>query len=205
MRYVTGSKHDFGRYGALTFSLDGALDAARGLSDDLKRVQIAQKRAVATMLRRLRVEARRDIQREYSLRASTLTERLVVSRKFDGVALIGKATGIGLENFGASQNRKGVTYRVKKGEARQSVKGSAFMRRTRSGSGPYVWLRKDGEQYTHNTKDFAGVFGRHGYPIFKQYGPSVAQMLKHGDRPARLVEFAIGVLKAEQQRLLGSR
>jgi hypothetical protein len=51
------------------------------------------------------------------------------------------------------------------------------------------------------------VFERQGskrLPLQGVYGPSIGQMLKHGRRPERLVDFAIRTLQSEQVRLLGS-
>src|SRR5690348_11780434 len=98
-----------------TFDISGDLDMADRLSDKAKRVALAQKRAVSTMLRRLRVEARRDIQKEYNLKAQAINERLSVRRAYDGVGIVGKSSGINLINFSARQTARGVTYSVKKG------------------------------------------------------------------------------------------
>ena len=200
-----------------TFDISGDLDLAQKLSADVKDVQKAQKRAVSTMLRRLRVEARREIQTEYRLKAQTINERLSVRRAYDGVGIVGSSRGINLINFGARQTRAGVTYAVKKADGRKML-AHAFIRKTRAGDGPYVWMRGEaaGERYA---KGYSGKvlshfirggalhpgYDKHGYPIFPQFGPSVAQMLKHGDRPERLVAYSEKIIESELDRLLGPK
>lgn len=160
-----------------------------------------RKRVVGTLSRRIKVQARRDIQTEYNLKASTLNDRLSVSHKFFDVRLKARATGINLIAFGARQNSKGVSYAVKKGGGRKTL-AHAFIRSTRSGRGPFVWLRGEaGRAYTSSHPSKNKYLGLHGYPIFQQFGPSVAQMLKHGDRPQRLADYASGIVAAELARL----
>jgi len=196
-----------------TFDISGDLDIAQRLSDDVKDIAKAQKRAVSTLRRRLRTEGRRDIQREYNLKAQDINARLSVTSRYDGIALIGKDSGINLIRFGARQTRAGVSYSVKKGQRRTLA--HAFIRSTRSGRGPFVWMRKYDSDRARD--DVGGRYGssysavkdryssRHGYPILQKFGPSVAQMLKHGDRPQRLVDFSGQVLESELDRLLGPK
>lgn len=194
------------RYSRFDVDITGALDAAQRLSDVPAQILKAQKRALGTLKRRLLTEARRDIQAEYNLKATTIRQRLSIDSRAVGIVLRAKATGINLMNFAARQTRTGVTYSVNKG--RRDTRAHAFIRSTRAGAGPFVWLRKDqdGNYYKHQVSvKTAARFSGHGYPIFQQFGPSVAQMLKHGRRPDRLAEFAMRVLESEQRRLLGSR
>jgi hypothetical protein len=199
--------------GGFTFDVSGDLDFAQQLSGNAKDVQKAQKRVLGTLRRRLKTEARRDIQREYSLKAQAINERLSVSNKYDGVALVGRASGINLINFRARQTRRGVSYSVRKGQRRTLA--HAFIQRTRSGRGPFVWMRKYASDASRNA--VGGRYGgashpskdrfssRHGYPIFQRYGPNVAQMLKGGGRPQRIVEFAQQTIEKELSRLLGPK
>jgi len=216
MRFLDTSRRRAGSSGFI-FDVSGDLDMAQRLSSDVRDIAKAQKRVIGTLRRRLRTEARRDIQREYNLKAQTINERLSVSPRSDGLALVGKDTGINLINFGARQTRVGVSYSVKKGK--RETRAHAFIRSTRKGNGPFVWMRGEGHDRRVEVKSFAfGLAGRyavtrmrgrnsaysdeHGYPIFQQYGPSVAQMLKHGDRPQRLVDFSGQVIEKELDRLL---
>jgi len=175
-----------------------------------------RKRVVSTLSRRIKVQARRDIQTEYNLKASTINDRLSVSHRFFDVRLKARAAGLNLINFSARQTKTGVSYAVKKGQ--RKTLSHAFIRRTKKGDGPFVWMRGEGHDRRHAVKSFAfGLAGRytvtkirgrnslyndeHGYPIFQQYGPSVAQMLKHGDRPQHLADYASDVVAAELARL----
>lgn len=207
--------------GGFTFDISGDLDLADTLSDKVKRIEKVQRRTVGTLRRRLRTEARRDIQREYNLKAADINERLSVSTRYDGIALVGRASGINLIHFGARWKRSwpGVTYRVKKSGGRKTL-AHAFIRKTRKGAGPFVWMRSEGHSRTfvRNLVRSDGVVvgtrtrtrnsaysDEHGYPIFQQYGPSIAQMLKHGDRPQRLVAFAQQTILHEIERQLGAK
>lgn len=191
--------------GGFTFDISGDLDLADTLSDQVKRIERVQRRTVGTLRRRLRTEARRDIQREYNLKAADINQRLSVSTRYDGIALVGRASGINLIHFSARQTARGVSYRVKKTGGRKLL-AHAFIRSTRSGKGPFVWLRgAAGSKYSASSPGKNRYIGRHGYPIFQQFGPSVAQMLKHGDRPKRLVAFAQQTIQREIERQLGAK
>lgn len=200
------------RTGRISVDISGALDAARQLSDEPNRIKRAQKLALRTLIRRLPVEARRDIQTEYNIKAKAVKERLHITTRAIGIALVGKASGINLMNFGARKTGTGVSYAVKKGQ-RQTL-AHAFIRSTHSGRGPFVWMRqyesdrardavggRYGSSYSPAKDRHSGL---HGYPILQKFGPSVAQMLKHGDRPDRLAAFAQRVLASELDRLLAS-
>lgn len=209
---------NFQKAAGFQFDISGDLDMAQQLSGDVRDIERAQKRAVGTLRRRLQVIARRDIQQEYNLKAQAISERLYTSTRYGGLALIGKSAGINLINYGARQNKVGVTYSVKKGT--RPTLPHAFIRATRAGSGPYVWLRREGHVRTvvqRTLRVDGSVFStrtittssqysdKHGYPIFQQYGPSVAQMLKHGDRPERIADAAGQVIEAELDRQLGPK
>lgn len=178
------------RYTSFSVELSGALDAAQQLSAVPGRIVQAQKRALGTVRRRLATEAKRDIAAEYNLKAGRIADGLNVRNQSDGIALIGRARGINAIQFGATWSRRmkgGARYSIKRGGDRGGRAG-AFIATGRSNN--------------------RLVFERTGdkrLPIQAVYGPSVGQMLKHGRRPERLAEFAIRILQAEQQRLLGSR
>lgn len=142
-------------------------------------------RATGTLARRLPVQARRDIQTEYNLKASRIRDGLSVRRPDEGgVILRGSSRGINLFAFGARwSKRRGVTARVKKGGAPTALK-QAFIAAGKSGN-RLVFQRR----------------GKPRLPLDAQYGPSVGQMLKHGDRPQRLADFASRVVASEIARL----
>ncbi len=178
------------KYTSFAVELTGALDAMQQLSAVPARILSAQKRALGTLRRRLGTEAKRDIGAEYNLKAGRIAEGLQVKNTPDGMALIGKARGINAIQFGATWSRRmkgGARYAIKRGGDRGGRDG-AFIATGKSNN-RLVFERK----------------GKARLPLQAVYGPSIGQMLKHGRRPERLAEFAIRVLQAEQQRLLGVR
>ena len=201
------------RYSTLAAELTGAVDAAQGLSAIPARIVQAQQRALATLRRRLGTEAKRDIQAEYNLTAGRIAAGLVARSTPDGISLVGKARGINAIEFGATWSRvtghglvatvskrkfTAIRYRgVLKGDA---ALGARFaIKRGKPAdvhAGSFIATGKNGARL---------VFERSGkprLPIQGVYGPSVGQMLKHGRRPERLVDFALRTLQAEQARLL---
>lgn len=147
-------------------------------------VEKIRTRALGTLARRLPVQARRDIRDEYNLKAARVRDGLSIRRPGDGsVVLRGSARGINLIAFSAKwSKRKGVTARVLKGGA-ASARPHAFIARGRNGN-TLVFERR----------------GKTRLPLDAQYGPSIGQMLKHGDRPQRLADYASSVVAAETAR-----
>jgi hypothetical protein len=201
------------RYSSFSVELSGALDAARALSDQPNRIALAQRRAIGTVQRRLPTEAKRDIGAEYNLTASRIADGLSSRLKPDGLSLVGSSRGINAIQFGATWSRVtgsglvatssrkrftairfagklrgdaalGAKYAIKRGEAPSAHAGS-FIARGKNGA-LLVFER----------------IGKKRLPLQGVYGPSVAQMLKHGRRPERLAEFAIRVLQADLLRQL---
>lgn len=202
------------RYVSLTVELTGSIDAMQGIDDIPARILQAQKRALGTLQRKLGTEAKRDIGAEYNLRAARIAEGLKVKPTSDGIKLIGRSRGINAIQFGATWSRVkgsglvatssrkkytavrfggsirgdsklGASYAIKRGKPK-TVHADSFIARGKNGA-LLVFERRTAKRL----------------PLQGVYGPSVAQMLKHGRRPERLVDFAVRTLQAEQQRLLG--
>lgn len=170
--------------------LEGALQVAATLSTIPSRILKAQKRALGTVRRRLLTQAKRDIGAEYNLTAGRIAKGLNVRNVTDGIKLIGKSRGINAIQFRATWSRRfkgGARFAIKRGAPRTD-RGSAFIAVGRSNN-RLVFERQ----------------GKARLPLQGVYGPSIGQMLKHGRRPQRLAEFALGILEAEQRRLLGSK
>lgn len=148
-------------------------------------IEKVRNRALGTLARRLPVQARRDIQTEYNLTASRISEGLSARRTDDGsVILRGRARGINLIAFGARWSKKnGVTARVRK-DGRLTVRPDAFIAKGKNGA-LLVFERR----------------GKTRLPLDAVYGPSIGQMLKHGERPQRLADYASQVIAAELARL----
>jgi len=191
------------RYTSLNVELEGALQAAQGLSDVPSRILRAQQRALATLRKRLPVQARRDIQAEYNLKARRIAQGLRLRNASDGLVLVGSARGINALQFGATWSRrmKGARFTIKRGGDRSPHEG-AFIG-TGLNNNPLVFVR-DLRRGKHRVTEGRNK-GRMKEYLTAVYGPSVGQMLKHGRRPERLAEFALRTLQAEQQRLLGSK
>jgi hypothetical protein len=153
----------------------------------------AKQRAVGTLARRLPVEARRDMQAEYSLKARRITAGLSVTRGDGFVELRGSKRGIGLIEFAgrwAGRKSSGATAQVRRSEGRGDY-GGAFITRLRGGNRQIV------------ERAIVGGKRAERLPIRTLYGPSVAQMLRNDARRARLADVAQDVLHAEFDRLLG--
>lgn len=203
------------RYTSLTVELGGAIDAMQQLDQAPARILQAQRRALGTLQRKLGTEAKRDIGAEYNLLAGRIADGLDAKPTTDGIKLVGKSRGINAIQFKATwkrvshggvlatsslspytkvkfggklrgQSSEGAVFAIKRGGARTAHAGS-FIARGKNGA-MLVFERA----------------GRKRLPLQGVYGPSIGQMLKHGRRPERLVDFAIRTLQAEQVRLLGS-
>lgn len=186
----------------VSFDLQGALSVSRNLGILADRLPLFEKRALATLRRRLFTEARRDIQAEYNLAANRIAKDLRTRAAGGTVTLTGYFRGIGLRNFAARQTRKGVTSSIFLG--RRSLRPGAFFTSLFRGKG-----ESGNEQVSKRgapkRKMTAGRYkGQLREPLVTQYGPTVAQMLGKGRRPERLADFAKGVLRDEMERQIFS-
>lgn len=166
---------------AIGFDVDASVITNR-VKVDLDKVR---SRAVATLMRRLPVEARRDIQTEYNLKAARIRDGLSIRKTDVGVVLRGSARAINAAAFGARWSRKwaGAKVRYRKDHA-TTVENGTFIATGKSG----------------NTLVFKRA-GRKRLPLVPVTGVSIAQMLKHGQRPQRLADYAAGVIASELARL----
>lgn len=172
--------------GGLSMTLTGLPDVEQALAAYPRKIALVEKRAILTLQRKLPVEARRDIQAEYNLPAARIRKDLGARIRGQGIRLTGYFRGIGLRNFGGRIVKDGVTASIFKGK-RTLRTGPYFLATLRSGN-VQVARRK----------------GKPRLPIEVAYGPTVAQMLRKGRRPERLVEFARGVVRDEVNRQLKS-
>lgn len=183
--------------GLFGFELQGALRASRNLGALSGQLPQLQSRAIATLRRRLPVVARRDIQLEYAVKAQRVNQDLVSTTNPTGIRLTGRFRGIGLTNFAARQTRRGVTATELRGK--RSLRAGAFLARLLGGNVQAV------TRYGAKRVMTQGRYkGKRRQPLAIEYGPTVAQMLRKGRRPERLVDAARGILAAEMQRLTES-
>lgn len=171
------------------FDLSGAMAAQRNLVTLSGALYQIEPKVLTFVQRRLPVEARRDILREYNISAGRVMKDLKVTPTNSGIRLTGFWRGIGKMQFGARQTREGVTYGVFKGQGRKLAK-SAFIMGLKRGQ------VSKGNTHVVQRKTKAR------FPIEVLYDPTVAQMLAKGDRPQRLADYAVGLVGQEYTRLL---
>ena len=178
--------------------LQGALAVSRNLSILSATLGKFEARALGTAQRRLGPEARRDIQREYNIKAARVTKDLRVSQPFVGTLRItGFFRGIGLINFGARATSKGVTVAIRKGKGARSIKKGAFMAPLLGGEDNRHVAQRFGDKRPMKKGSYIGQIKQ---PLRVMYGPTVAQMLRRKGRPQRLADFAVGLLGKEMTR-----
>lgn len=191
------------------FDMSGALRVERELGLLADRLPWLQERAIRTLYRRLPVEARRDIQRQYNIIGARIREHMAVryidsGPRLGGIRLYGQwARGIGMANFrGTRQVRAGVSYSVYHG-IRKVDKGS-FMARLLQGRGRLGNLHAV-ERYGPKVTMQAGRYkGLKRQRLAVHYRSTVAQMLAEGRRPERLADYSRRILQQEVERQLAS-
>lgn len=218
------------RYGGFSIELTGALDAMQKLDRIPARILKAQQLALKTLQRDIVPKANRDIRSEYNLGLARVKKGLKSAMVPDGIKLVGKSRGINAIEFGATWKRirntgiittlqkgrtgirftgslrgksaGGAVFAIKRGKPRM-VHDFTFIASGKNGGARLVFERLPGIYYKPVAGWKAGSRSERIEKIAAVYGPSVAQMLKHGRRPERLAEFAIRTLQSEQKRLLG--
>lgn len=164
------------------------LDAAKRLSEIPARVAVVQRRALGTLRRRWPVIARRDIQTEYALSARRVREGISVRTALEGIELVGVARGVGLRNFGTRKSAEGLSYTALRGK--RGFRRQGFENRYRGTPIAFERTPISGGKRVPRT------------PIRRLYGPSLAQMLRKGDRPERVGQGGLAVITAEIDRQL---
>ncbi|MBH1408997.1 hypothetical protein I5U08_05720 [Stenotrophomonas maltophilia] len=179
---------------ALAFEMQGALETGRNLTALGNRVPWLQERTIATVRRRVAVEARRDIQREYNIPAARIRRDLSARNTENGVRITGHFRGVGLRNFDGRSNTKGVSARVFRGGPRSQQAG-AFQATLLGGNPQFV------ERYGPKVEMTKGRYkGQRRQRVEVLYGPTVAQMLGKGRRADRLADFARRTARSEMER-----
>lgn len=182
----------------VTMNIDGGLAVSRKLSQLSDQLPWIQRRAMATLRRRLPVYARRDMQAEYNIGARRVNQDLSSRIDGDTIKLTGHWRGIGLMNFGARETRKGVTASIMRG--RRSLYPGAFKAPLASGNVQVV------SRYGAKRLMTQGRYkGKMRQPLAVEYGATVAQMLAKGRRPERLADYAGTKLLEEAERIFDVR
>lgn len=175
------------RTSGFAVDLSGALAASKDMLALPPAIVRAQKRALGTVVRRLPVEARRDMQKEYRLPASRIRKGLRVRATETDIRLVGSARGVNAAAFGATWSRRskiGAKFAGRKDQPKEQHPGT-FIATGRSGN-RLVFERS----------------GKGRLPLSPVYLASIGQMLKHGHRPERLADYAQGVIVSEIDRQL---
>ena len=178
--------------------LSGLRRQIERLGKTQKAAEQAVKRARGTLARRIVVEARRDIQTEYTLPANRITAGLFTRNNGDAVELTGVARGVGLINFKGSggTRRAPVRVQVKTAGAAVVYDNNYFRAKGLNGN------RQIFERLPEKRRMVAGNYkGRLRNVIRSTYGPSVAQMLRRPGRSGRLADTAQTILRDEIDRL----
>lgn len=164
-----------------------------------KAAEQAVKRARGTLSRRIVVEARRDIQTEYTLPANRITAGLFTRNNGDAVELTGVGRGVGLINFKGSggTRTKPVRVQVKTAGAAVVYDNNYFRANGLNGN------RQIFERLPEKRRMTQGNYkGKVRNVIRSTYGPSVAQQLRRPGRADRLAGVAQKILAAEIERLV---
>lgn len=167
-------------------------DEAARLSAVSKGSAQAVSRAASTLQRRITVEARRDIQTEYALSASRITQDLSATNDGTSVTLKGAARPIGLEAFGGRWGGP---------KSEGAIATVLLSQGPHTYAGTFIAKGKNGNRQIFSRKIVGGKrAGR--LPLRALQGPNVASMLRKGDREERLADFAQSLLSIEIDRLL---
>ena len=187
-------------------NLKAVSDIALATEQLVKGGPAARSRAASTLARRLPAWVKRDIGSQFNLPATAIGSALRCSAGESAVRLTVTGRPIGLPKFGARQTRQGVTVSIERGSP--VTLPHAFLA---TPTGP---IAATGEQaYVRaSVADLSAGGGRvqvtattekdrHGYPISRLAGPSVADMYRDGDREQRSLDYAQEVFADEVDRL----
>ncbi len=145
--------------------------------------ELAGSRAINDTLKALRASAVRKIRERLNIKAKDIRDRIFLTRatrnKLEGRFTVTGERRLPVFLFGAKQTKKGVTYKIKKGESRKLVPGAwvnktlrqVFVREFAEDAG----AAKAGERATVGEK-FAGRKRVGRRPIRPVFGPSVGRV-----------------------------
>lgn len=199
---------NYGKKLGVEFDLRDALAVKRNLGAVAKFLPDIQARAIRAMARGITTFAKRDIVKEYNIGANRVGKdlRASVLTGLRGVRLTGYFRGIGLIQFGATAYMAGkpgggVKYRIFRGGVVNQAPGEfiATLLRGKTDTGNVHVAYRTGEFALMENGRYAGKIRE---KIAVEYGPTVAQMLRKGDRPERIADAAVGLVQKEIQRQL---
>lgn len=147
----------------------------RDLADMPRKIPVAIRAALNRTADHARGRIRRALRDEINITFKD-TARFVSVKKAvkagDTATVSITGSRLRLTELGAKQNSKGVTYRIRRGGPRKSIR-SAFIQQARKDIREHVWKRKEGA-------------GR--YPIQPLLGPSMPQVVLDSPTIQRVIE-----------------
>jgi hypothetical protein len=204
--FEVGGTHG-GHYGhpnSVKFDLSNALAVRRNLGSIANFLPDIQKRALYAMARGLPTKVKKDIVGEYNIGVNRVRKDLkaTVLPGISGVRLTGYFRGIGLVQFAARPSTRGVTSQIFRNRPRSLDEG-AFIVDLIRGAGNELGNRHVVERYGPKVLMTRGRnIGLRKQKLKTLYGPTVAQMLRKGDRPERVADYAVGMVRDEVDRQL---
>lgn len=161
------------------------------------RLEHVKSRALATLARAIKPEAKRQIQKEYNLNSNAITDRLVARTTGDAVELTGYYRSVGLLNFGATASRSGgVSVTVLRSDGmqrlRHAFKAQGLNRNT------HIFERSGRPREMRKGK----YIGQKRQPLAAKFGPAVSQGLRNPTIQRGISDFALTKLTSEVRRLL---
>lgn len=156
---------------------------ARLLSAVKGGAELAGSRAINDTLKALRASAVRKIRERLNIKARDIRDRIFLTRatrnKLEGRFDVTGGRRLPVFLFGAKQTKKGVTYKIKKGESRKLVPGAWVSKTLRQvfvrEFADNVGLAKEGERASVG-ETFAGRKRVGRRPIRPVFGPSVGRV-----------------------------
>ena len=150
----------------INFAIDNAqtLRLERALGEKAKRLPIELKIAVNATAKKTKPAISKEVRKELAAPAKAVNQTISIQSKATNTeasakVLVKKTRRIPLRDFGARQNKRGVSYRISKSQGRKTIYG-AFQ-------GP-----KPGVMKTSWKGNVFQRVGKSRLPIVKLYGPS---------------------------------
>lgn len=168
-----------------------ALDAAPDKFTQVK------SRAMSSLARAIKPEAKRQVAGVYNLSPRAITDRLASRVTADAVELTGYYRSVGLLNYKAVASRQsGVSVTVLLSDGMQRLR-HAF-KAIGLGGNAQIFERRGRPRVMKKGK----YIGKERQPLVARYGPAVAQSLRNPTIQRRLSDFAMTKISAEVRRQL---
>lgn len=176
------------------FDVSAAIRAAGRLAAAPEKIDQVRQRTIATLARRLKPEAVRDIRQEYAMDAPLVRNRLSIHVSADVVELIGDRTPIGIaQGYKGRQTKQGVVFTVRRADGVQRLRHAFIRAPTRASNG---WETTGSQAFERAGR------GAPRFPLDRLFSASVADALGTDARRLHMLEFGQKILSAEIERQL---